>query len=405
MKLATKLATNLLLVPGLLLCAMPVGAQTLANSAKASAFPLATPEEAAILAGIGPMKLDFDGVTLRAALQELQRQSGVALDLSRETPAKTLDALLSLQLETRSFDRAFAAIMDSAGVRANLRRYDTNQPWSVVWGESDESKNALQSQTELFAARLTQLSSMLSKTVTLKGSEDARRSQNSGLNLSIALRPDLRWPLIDRPKTRLTRAQDEAGRSLLIANDANVQVSSYSSNADGWHRSFATLRLKAPEADTTKLAHLEGATVYTLVSATETWRVPDLPSQKEWKRSFGSGDQKFYFTLRPTLQSETRLALKLEVNSTLPATSATIDHPMLADGALLRTLRVVGANGVTLSNDGYDRVGNAGNMTLNTEFYDRQKQALALPLQLIFDAPIEWVQTEVPFSFTDVPLP
>ena len=177
-------------------------------------FPLVSPAQAEKLAVTAPIKLDLDDVTLAVALDELQKQGKVELNLSRgskETLAKTL----SVHLETPSFNRAFAEIMDEAGVKASLQRWDYGGTWTVAFEQADDGTEAMQSETGLFRARLMSLGTTLSKTVNLDDTGEGKRSQQNNLTVNLALLPDLRLPLLGAVRTRVTRADDDQNRSLL----------------------------------------------------------------------------------------------------------------------------------------------------------------------------------------------
>ena len=363
------------------------------NPAKApSPFPLVSPAEAATLAGIGPMKFDFENVTLRAALDELAGQSGTPFGYGNGTPPGTLDKTLSLHLETRSFDRAFAEIMDEAGVKAILFRA-SNTLWSVGYGVPDAGREAPLSGTELFPARVMQLRSTLFQAVDLSDAGSKQGQQNSGLSVNLDLLPDARWFHIGLLQARLTRAEDEAGRSLLLAPD----------NGQPW--SYGKFGLKTPAKGAKMLAHLEGTTFYTVATKFEKWEVPDLLSAPQWTRSFQSGKDKTELTLKPMLKDEKRLILGIEIRSNRPVGEGLNARPLLATLALSRTLQIVDANGALLRNYSYNGGGDNRSKKLSGEFYLANGKPLALPLHFVYSAPVEAVQTEVPFAFENVPLP
>ncbi len=377
-------------------------------------FPLVTPDAAEKAAVTAPIKLNLKEVTLAQALEELRKQSGVEFSWNSEESKEALAKTLSIELETRSFNRAFADIMDEAGVKASLQRYDSGQPWRIAFGGGDSARDAMQSETGLFRVRLSRLNTVLSKTVNLGMTGDRARAQGNSLNVSLSLLPDLRLPLLGTPRARIESAEDDQGRSLQMPTEENQDryYSYYSFYGSSYERAQSTLRLRAPEKDAKTLAHLDGVMIYVLVAKTEKWEIPDLLAEKQWTREFKSDDQKFQVTLKPTLQEDKRVNLGIEVVSNRANAEGQVGPPLLATGPLLSAMKIVDANGQILrSNNGGSNSSNQ-KLTTTATFYPRDRynreeaaKPLALPLQFVFEAPVGVVQTEVPFSFEEVPLP
>ena len=392
------------------------------NPANGLPFRVLAPAAAEILALPKPFQLDLKDVTLDAALRELQKQSGVSFDINAsEAGEEKLAKPVSLELETRSFNRAFAEIMGEAGVKASLQRSYSSRPWSINWSQGDGGAKALQSGVGLFEVRLMSLNTTLSKTVKLSGDADkeARRVESNFLNVGLTLTPDLRLPIVGAARTRVTRATDDQGRSLLNKTDADERgFSSYSFYQNNWEQGRTNLRLRAPADDAGALSHLEGAVVYALVAKTEVWEVPDLLSKTEWKRTFQSDGQKFEMTLTPTFKDE-RLSVRIEVLTNRPNGDNQVGHPLMATSPVFEGLRVFDATGTPLRGDSNGGSNSNTKMSVNAVFYPLPRprirtaegeaetpvKTLTMPLKLVFEAPVDVVQTEVPFSFSDVPLP
>ena len=109
-----------LLFAALLIGAAPVGAQPDPNLKPNNGllFPLVAPEKVEDLVPLEPISLHLREVSLGAALRELQVQSGVELDLNVEADRQKLAKTLSVDIQTRSFNEAFAAVADE-GRRAD----------------------------------------------------------------------------------------------------------------------------------------------------------------------------------------------------------------------------------------------------------------------------------------------
>ena len=383
-------------------------------------FPLVAPAQAEKLAVPQNIKLDLNGVTLAAALDELQKQSGVALFYQTQIPSSALSKMISVHLETRSFHRAFDEIMDEAGVTASLDRLNYNWPWRVVFDQSEYGASAPQSQSGLFRARLTRLDLVRLKAVFLddEAGEPNRRVRSDDLRVTLTLLPDERLPGVGLSQTRFTRAEDDKGRSLLPAdpnpNRQFVNRYNFYDHGIGHSVNNAILTLAPPASDAGTLAHLEGVAVYALVTKPQVWQVPDVLAQQEWKRSFQDGAQKFDVTLAPQLKDEKTIAVNIEVNSSQSASESQIPPPMMSPAAIVDALQIVDANGAIYVGelDGSDSVNGEPKIKVTARFYrlnndndDKPSQPLALPVKLIFNAPLGVVQTEAPFSFENLPLP
>ena len=389
-------------------------------------FPLISPAQAEKLALVKPIKMRLDNVTVAWALEVLQQQSGIELDMENINYSKnTLAKKLSIDIETPSFNRAFDEIMDEAGLKANLQRYDSNRPYRVNFNgryNNEEGEGAPVSSAGLFGVKLSRLNTTLSKTVDLRIFGSPQRSERNNLSAYILVQPDPRLPVVGAPRPRLTRAEDEQGRSLLVPEDKdnkrnNRRNDVYSFYSTGQQQ--ATLTLLPPAPDAKKFSHLEGVVVYTLVTKKETWEVPDLLSAPQWTRQFKSGDQTYDMTVKATPakgKPENRVALTVEISSNQRFKSDEIPPPMLAASPVMAALRIRDAKGNELrNNSGYGsaRAGTDGKLTVNATFYpsnayyqnNEDTKTLALPLKMTFEAPLEAAQTEAPFSFENVPLP
>ena len=372
--------------------------------------------------GTKPIKIELDNVTLGAALEELQKQSGVAFYIPRDAPKESLEKPVSLSLETPSIYRAFAEIVDEAGVKATLVRnnnYESSQLWSVAFGEKDTGDEALQTETGLFRTRLMSLNTTLSKNVAPGKTPGTARTQQNNLTVSLALLPDPRLPLLGMPRAIVTRALDDKGRSLLPTKTENRddwQYSPYSFYSNnGYARNAATLRLLPPQDDATTLSDLDGNMVYAVVAKTEAWEIPDLLAQAQWKRTFKSGDQQFDITLKPTYKEEKNLSMAIEVISNFARDSNKVGHPLMSTEPVQTAILVTDANGTVL------RTATSGSslenqkVTTTFNFYPANRdynengasktKPMTGPFALRFAVPIDIVQTEVPFAFKNVPLP
>ena len=368
-----------------------------------------SPQQAQLLAAPTLIALDLHDVTLKAALEELQRQSGVSLRMGDPNRAE-LATKLSLQLQTRSFGEAFAALTKAAGVEARWRRSTPNRQARMLWNRTEIEQELGMSQWNegLFNVRLFELRTINSKTITLPGTAASTRETADELKIFNDPLPDLRLAFVADPITRFTRAQDDQGRSLFPTIPPK-------SGEPGWVWSLAPYNdfswnhwgpsgfsnLPAPAPDARALRHLEGTVTYALVAGRQKWEVPDLLAAPRWKRTFRGHDGAFDVTIKPVRALTPNLELLIEIAPTFPAIALPPNLkpilPFFAD------LKIEDANGVDLPVSFPDDQSKGNTITLRS--ISRKWGAIRLPLKLTLDLPVDVVQTEVPFAFENVPLP
>ena len=385
-------------------------------------YPLVTPAEAIRQTQGAPIVLKLNNVTLYQALKQLQAQSGVEFDYSSNIAPGSLSKTLSLDLETTAFSEAFDAILEAAGVNGRLLRYGTRELWHLELGQPGQERGALRSGIAPLELRLTSLDTTLSKNVNLADPKNPARSDKDALQVSLQTPSNPQLDLVMAPRLRVTRAVDEAGRSLV---DAKTQ------KRQSLLASFArqpSLSLLPPAQDARTIAHLEGVATYVLPTARERWEVPNALEAKDVTHEFQSNGK----TLRATLQSVTRegesFELKFQIVLPLEQNRFGPRNATFNSDYLLSSLRLEDANGKILRSGsaGVRGSGDADGNTLiatvrfvaptNVALFETrngqlvrnetlENQALALPLKFVLDAPKDFVQTEVPFSNENVPLP
>ena len=391
------------LLGALLVCAAPVCAQPKPPFAPR----LVTPQQAQLLAAPTLIDLDLHDVTLRAALDELQRQSGVTLSMGGEN-AQLLEAKLSLQLKTRSFGEAFAALAKAANVKAAWRRDSPNRRARVLWSqrEIEAESDALLSSEGLFAVQLFWLETVESSTITLADSAVSARQTSGYSRVFIVPVPDLRLAFVTDPILHFTRAEDEKGRSLLppvSPNSFQQPMRPYDDYTwNHWGPSYIST-LSAPAPDARLLRRLEGVVTYALVSERQKWEVPDLLAAPQWKRRFRGPEGAFDVTIEAARTEAESSVLKLQIEIA-PSHPSVAPPPYLTSGLpFFANLKIEDAVGNDLSPGYPAREVKDNKVTLRNTIKNRG--AIKLPLKLTLDLPVDVVQTQVPFSFSDVPLP
>ena len=416
------------LLGALLVCAAPLCAQPADTAAKLAndlPFPLVAPDKAQQLALPAPLVLNLDNVTLGAALDQLQKQSGVRFATSQANFNKELDTKLSAQINTLSFDQAFNQIVEAAGFHATLQDWGGGSLQMFIYGKDDnpEPKGSPQkSGIGLFEIDLTSLNTNYGKSIDLSNFDTPQRSENHTLSATLTLQSDRRLPVVGSPQVRLTRAEDAQGRSLVPQlseeerNQNRVNRYNFYSNAS-YQQQNADIALASPAPNARSLAHLDGVVVYAVVTKTDKWEVPDLLSAPEWTHTFTSPDGTVALKVAATPNTEDdNGGLKVKIEATSSNDDQSYDrvtYPLTQTEPLMAAIRIEDANGVVYHNQGYNSSG--GPITkISTTFVPEENQPQEEgaakpqpqgPFKLIINAPVEVAQTEVPFAFKDVPLP
>ena len=400
------------LVCAVLVCAAPVRAQN--GIATGAPLPQLSPAQVDEKVLSAPISLHLHDVALSAALEELQRQSGVALDLTldRDVEPTLLDRTLVLDLETRHFDEAFAALMKAAKLSGVvLTRRLSSEPWRLSVGKIRSDAKLPQSVNGPFVMRLSTLETNLvaSKKLDLHDPEKLVSNDQSRMIIEVKAVADKRLEVFDFVRAGVARAEDEQGRSLLLDNAIRDDAYLFTTVGDD---AQVTLRFQAPAPDAQKLAHLEGTLSYRLITKSQRWEVPDLLAAPQWERDFSSNGEIFHLVVKATSLAANKAEVTLEVNLPPSLQGAALKNaPFL--GGIYRRIQVQDANGLMLRS-----TGNSFNAEFSKSTYraiyipnvspfvkENQDKTLALPLKFVLDTPTEFVETQVPFAFENVPLP
>ena len=392
-----------ILFAALLFCAAPTWAQS--KPANGLPFPLVSPARAQQMAE-KKIVLHLRDATLLEALQSLQKQSGVRFDSGELVARRIFARKLSLDLETTSFDRAFDAILKAAKTEAKLESSIASSAWNLRFGHFKTDDSLPQSGVGAFQIRLQSVNSALSKSVKpgADKTKAPKRTAYTETTLALDSVPAPGLKIVGAPHFCLVRADDETGRSLLPREKDNPFPF-------GFERGAArAVRLQTPAPTTRKLARVAGTATFLVSTQIEHWEVADLLSTKNVSHTFGRGAG----ATKVTLQSAQRIgdSVNLEISVTAPPGEDlfSLRAPLLSSEILLGALAVRRADGQTVNSGGYAAAGANDSMSVRASFYlgsesKPQTPASDAALTLVLDAPTEIVQTQVPFSFENVPLP
>jgi len=401
----------------LLTLALPALAQPDAKPGTELPYPKVTPEDAAKL-GLTekPMQFHLRDVTLSDALDSLQRQSGKKIGNIFSFSDNTLQKKLSLDSETRSFNEALSSILQAADVKAHLETYGSGGQLNLYFGEDINAQDAVLSGKGAFQLRVRSVDSNLYKIIHVNKTAAPTKNQNSEVNVSVTFVFDPQLPVSGSVNLRLTRAEDEHGHSLLPKENSPLTTRGYTSATQ------TQIPLLLPQPDAQTIAHFEGIATYVLASKREKWEVPDVMPAKNVDRSFQSGGQ----AIRIVVQSaeKTKDGLRINIHVIGPATNkeVALDGPLLSSEQISTAMELTDAKGRAWEAAGYSSVLSGNDNNVNVTFWSPPSQTPPVmgmdgqpmddetpkfdgPIKLTFNVPTEFVQTQVPFSFHDLPLP
>ncbi|BCM93129.1 hypothetical protein IAD21_05017 [Abditibacteriota bacterium] len=413
--------TSRILMGVLVLSALPALAQPELKPINGLPYPLVSPEEAVrLVQPEKPIAIHLHDVTLQDALQELEKQSGITLDTAWGPNAdKFLARKLSVDIETRSFNEAFRAVMEEADAKARLRRFRAGNILNVMFDEEVVAEDTPVSGKVPFEVRIQNIALSSSRSVT--PGKTARRNQSSNFYVTLSTESDPRIPLVGGGRPRITRAEDERGQSLLL----DERQPPFNLDFDPGRSSQTNIRLRTPETGRQKLAHLDGVIVYVLPTKYEKWEMNDVLVAKDASHNFQSGGQTIQAVIHSARQTGNGVQLDIEVNTGLPnGIMNDARSVQMSVNQLLSSIHLKDGAGRELTSSGYSSGSDNGKLSAQANFVlapqigrpfimegDKLVRRpvdvpkLAGPIALNLNVPVEFVQTEVPFSFSDLPLP
>ena len=384
------------------------------------------PEAALKLIGTRPIALHLRAVTVREALAQLQTQSGVNLAPAKGE-ASVLDKKVSLDIEATSFGVALDALARAAEVPVRVRPaprvpgavapIDGKPQWLVSFGAPGQE--APRAGVGPFQVSLEGVNSRQRRKVTLVLDDAPQRAGTDELGVYLLPVPTPDFEGYGAPTLRLTRAQDEQGRSLLPEVPAARPFENINTGYTFVGFSEYALALK-PLQGARKLAHLEGTATYVLPVGSEHWEVPDVLSNRIAEHDFQGGGQTIHLQVRNVQRSFGDVSMEFKLTPLVPAALFFIPPqapPYPFYHSITRSLRLRDANGqvwrpqgrgfgVTGTQDGSIPINfSSGPEVLGGAPQTPDPFDVTGPLTLIFDGPVEFVQTTIPFSFENVPLP
>ena len=409
------------------MCAWPASAQIDAAKTGAVApnglpFPLVSPASAAQSAramtdgtadganggDVGAAKtisLRLTGVTMQEAVQEIGRQTGRSYqfgysNMESDAVFKLQERKIAVVVETPWASEAMRAIAEAAGVSAHLQvgRDD------FVQAEITGSETAPQSGVGPFQIQLPRLELLDSKSVQL-GADTALPAPEQRLSAIFDWTSDPQLQIVGGPRLRLTRADDEVGRSLLMDDPARRSPGYFEASP-------IRIDLKLPEAGAQTLAHLEGTATYVLPTKLARWEVPDLMATPRAEHQFESNGETVTVKITRVTRDGANLKLEMQAVASRPVAEGQEANPLISTSSIFTSLRLTQADGRKYSSRGGSTGLGKTTSDIRADFALGEADLNPIgapnandPIRLSLEVPTEWVQTEVPFAFENVPLP
>ena len=397
--------TSRFFLGALLLWAPTVLAQPAQRVEKGLPLPLITPEQANhLFLAEKPISLHLRDVKFEAALQELQHQSGVRIDIDGTGYRNILDKKLSIDIETSSFWEAFHAVQKAAGVHARLDKSSGRRNWMLQFNLDDDYGDVAMSGQVPFEIRALDVNTTLSKSITT--GRTPRRDKDEEMSVTLFVQPEPQIPIVSTPFIRITRAEDDRGHSLKQDDDAPP---SYLSLSD---QNQIEVDLNPATAGSQKIAHLEGVATYVIPVKYEDWKVSDVVNARNAAHEFQSAGQTIRVSLRDIQLTANQLQITISVVSLPTGPAGTkIGSPLLSANQLLGSCLLRDATGREFVAGSHDASGEQEKLTVQTTFHlpEAPDEFTApqpqLPISLLLHAPTEFVQTQMPFSFSNLSLP
>lgn len=225
------------------------------------------------------------------------------------------------------------------------------------------------------------------------------RTNDFGVHLLVLPEPKLSVIRVNSG-VRLEQAVDEKGNDL--APPAGAGGQGYASGMPGAWNVYARLNYPAAGAGQT-IARLAGTVTFVVQTKSEKIEIPDPLTLKDAFRVVGGSRVTFHQMTRNGERFELKVSLTPDGNAAG------------ADGArgmsslfqsVQSRLRVLNAAGEPLDRRGFSSEGSGREMRFTLHFAARPGAAAnGEPARLVWDVPTETRDVEVPFEFTDLPMP
>lgn len=378
--------------------------------------PSVLPQEALRLAlAEKPLSLHLKNAKLAEALSLLAKQLNISLDVNPWV-AGELPQQVSTDIEGQPVRDALKVLFKDVGreSRFQLKRMEGRRSWSLDT-DSIHREALPTSGPKNFEMRVLSLNSSLYNDVVM--GERVARSRKQALNVVMECETDPSFEFFGSPSVQVTQALDDRGGSL-------VPKEQETTSDLNWNFNTLNVRLNVPRSDSKKLIYLEGRVTYVICTKFEKWEVVDVLNAKSTSHDFQSDGQTIRVFIRKARLQGKNFLLDIGIVPTSPLPKDTSSWYLFAAKQLLPQISLTDAQGTPLVLTGYrglvERTDKRSLVQANFVFSPNSTETikwsmpflpssplpkLVEPISFRLNAPTSLVQTEVPFSFSNLPLP
>lgn len=217
------------------------------------------------------------------------------------------------------------------------------------------------------------------------------------------------------PLVILKRIEDDKGRSLLDTDSNRWLHYDFENN---WYGARAQ-NFEEPSADAKSLARVEGTTIYVVPTERVRWEIADITNQKDAIYEFESNGRTVTATVKSATLQDAMINVNLEMSAPAVREEPGQSDPLFSFKQIGKAIHLEDQNGTIFRLGSSSSTLSNSKLTLRGQFVRQQNRRaraareagaptqlpITEPIKLVFDGPTQWVQTEVPFSFENVPLP
>lgn len=372
--------------------------------AKSSEAPSITPDELLRLLGEKPqIALHFKDAQPQQVLEELSRQTGFTFRLTefgRIQEAKPV----TIDVEGQEFWPVLNELAKQMGV--SIRRGGLGSGFQVWPGQMfQERGNGPQSPSALGVLQ----ADSVGRSRSLRWGADGKPAWTETISVGLRFQIDPRIQVLSASyQPKIDEAVDNTGRSIALPRPAFAADFNMFSGADfddGSGRRF-NVSLRAPAAPAQRIARLKGSARLRVITRSETWEV-DIDEEKSRTKTVQRDGAQMSLNVGPWRRRGGRYEIELAMREpeAVPDLAGINRRRMLGLQAF-GTVRLLDAQNRELTRSGTEGNSSSSGVEYRMSFSSRGgENDPGAPARLVWTLPTEWKDVEVPFEFTDLPLP
>lgn len=384
----------------------PVAAQP-PEPVRSSEVPLISIEELARLLGDKPpITLKFTDASLKQVLDELSQQTGLMFRTLEMGRAKDKEEKpVTVDVQGKEFWPVLDELSRQMGVSFQPDHSGSGfQVWPGRAMVNPEQGSGPQSKTPLGAMRVDSVG----RSRTLRWSADGKAMPNESLSLSLGIRLDPRIRVLGASyQPKLDEAIDNVGYSLAPARRAvpeGFDMHEGMGFSGGSGRQF-NVSLRAPGPQTQRLTRLRGSVRLRVATRSETWEV-DVDEDKPRTKTIQRDGAEISLSVGAWRRRGGVYEMELAMHQAERIPNAAPNNRRFWGFSTFGNVRLLDAQNRELSRGGSSGNGSGTGLEYRMSFSSRGGEDDAgQPAKLIWTLPTEWKDVEIPFEFSDIPLP